>query len=71
MTNLSQLYTAALKTSDTLDLIASTRVKKMHYRFMDLVFALIIRKREVPKKQIRTAIKLYFKLLEFYTYNMI
>jgi len=50
--------------------IANTRIKTMHYKYMDIVLALKIRKRQLSREQLCTAIKLYFMLLEFYNFNL-
>lgn len=67
---LAKLYRATLITCVTLDAIANTRIKTMHYKYMDIVLALIIRKRQLSREQLCTAIKLYFMLLEFYNFNL-
>lgn len=67
---LAKLYRASIITCDTLEAIANTRIKTMHYQYMNIVLAIIIRKRQLSREQIRTAIKFYFKLLEYYTYSL-
>jgi len=69
---LAKLYRASVITCDTLEAIANTHAKNLHYTYMDIVLALIIRKRQesLSREQLCKAIKLYFRLLEYYTFNL-